>query len=55
VLAAVDLIRLGDAVRWEPSRGGQLFPHLHGVLTMDVVIGLEPVERDQDGRLTPPR
>jgi uncharacterized protein (DUF952 family) len=26
MLAAVDLSRLGDAVRWEPSRGGQLFP-----------------------------
>ena len=29
MLAAVDLSRLGDAVRWEPSRGGQLFPHIH--------------------------
>jgi uncharacterized protein (DUF952 family) len=26
MLAAVDLSRLGDAVRWEPSRGGQPFP-----------------------------
>ena len=30
VLAAVDLLRLGDTVRWEPSRGGQLFPHITG-------------------------
>lgn len=23
---------LGAALRWEPSRGGQLFPHLYGTL-----------------------
>lgn len=49
VLAAVDLTRLGDAVRWEPSRGGQLFPHIHGVMTMDAVISAAPLERTPDG------
>nr|MDQ2879278.1 DUF952 domain-containing protein [Pseudomonadota bacterium] len=29
-VAAVDLEALGDAIRWEPSRGGALFPHLYG-------------------------
>ncbi len=29
VLAAVDATRLGDALKWEPSRGGALFPHLY--------------------------
>ena len=48
VLAAVDLSRLGDAVRWEPSRGGELFPHIYGVLTMDAVISVGPLERTQD-------
>lgn len=28
----VDGDRLGDALRWEPARGGELFPHLHGRL-----------------------
>lgn len=28
----VDLAVLGDTVVWEPSRGGQLFPHIYGVL-----------------------
>lgn len=28
----VDADALGDALRWEPSRGGALFPHLYGVL-----------------------
>ena len=35
VLVAVDVDRLGDALKWEPSRGGQLFPHLYRALTLD--------------------
>ena len=31
-VAAVDLDALGDAVTWEPSRGGQLFPHIYAAL-----------------------
>jgi uncharacterized protein (DUF952 family) len=54
VLAAVDLPRLGDAVRWELSRGGQLFPHLYGVLTMDAVASVGPLERTPDGAVKLP-
>ena len=54
VLAAVDLSRLGDAVRWEPSRGGQLFPHIHGVLTMDAVVSVVPLQRTPDGAVKLP-
>jgi uncharacterized protein (DUF952 family) len=32
-IAAVDLAALGDAVRWEESRGGALFPHLYAPLS----------------------
>lgn len=32
VLATVDVVALGTAIRWEPSRGGAPFPHLYGVL-----------------------
>jgi uncharacterized protein (DUF952 family) len=32
VLVAVDAKLLGAALRYEPSRGGELFPHLYGVL-----------------------
>jgi uncharacterized protein (DUF952 family) len=32
LLVAVDADKLGDHVRWEPSRGGDLFPHLYGPL-----------------------
>lgn len=32
VLVRVDAARLGEALKWEPSRGGALFPHLYGDL-----------------------
>jgi len=37
VLLAVEADALGDALRWEPSRGGQLFPHLYRALRLDEV------------------
>ncbi len=37
VLVAVDAAALGDALRWEPSRGGALFPHLYGTLPLSAV------------------
>jgi uncharacterized protein (DUF952 family) len=39
VLAEVDLGALGDAVRWEESRGGALFPHAYGVLPLSAIAG----------------
>lgn len=48
-VAAVDLAALGSAVRWEPSRGGQLFPHIYGDLPLNAVVAYSPLERDQDG------
>lgn len=44
VVAAVDLAALGDAVRWEISRNGDIFPHLYGRLSMDAVLAHEPLE-----------
>jgi len=32
ILAAFEADDLGPALRWEPSRGGALFPHLYGPL-----------------------
>ena len=54
VVAAVDLAALGDAVRWEPSRGGALFPHLYGKLTMAAVRAHAPLTRGADGELLLP-
>lgn len=53
-VAAIDLDALGDAVRWEESRGGQLFPHIYGRMPLDVVIAYSPLERDGDGTVKLP-
>lgn len=53
-VAEVDLAALGDAIRWEPSRGGQDFPHLYGALPLDTVVAYSPLERDDDGTVRPP-
>ena len=49
LLVAVSTERLGDQLRWEPSRGGQLFPHLYGPLAMDAVVWVKPLPFS-DGR-----
>jgi uncharacterized protein (DUF952 family) len=54
MLAAVDLSRLGDTVRWEPSRGGQLFPHIYGFLPRGAVVSIAPLERTPDGAVKLP-
>ncbi|MGH6780865.1 MAG: DUF952 domain-containing protein, partial [Sphingomonadaceae bacterium] len=43
VIATVDLAALGGAVVWEPSRGGQLFPHLYGALPRTAITGTAPL------------
>ena len=53
-VVAVDLDALGDAVRWEESRGGQLFPHIYAALPLSAVIAYSPLERDDVGRVTLP-
>lgn len=54
-VAAVDLDALGDSLKWEPSRGGALFPHLYGgPLLLELVIAYGPLERDADGAVKLP-
>ena len=53
-LAAVDLSLLGDTVRWEPARGGQLFPHIYGLLPVGAVVSVATVERTTDGAVRLP-
>lgn len=53
-VAAVDLDALGDAVKWEVSRGGAEFPHLYAPLPLDAVIAYSPLERDDDGTVRLP-
>ncbi len=41
VLIAVDPKRLGEGLRYEPSRGGALFPHLYAPLPLDAVVSVK--------------
>jgi len=54
VVIAFDLSRLGEAVRWESSRGGELFPHCYGLLPMAAMIAAGPLERRADGTVLLP-
>lgn len=44
MIAEVDLIQLGDAVRWEAARGGDLFPHIYAELPIEAVVSLRKRE-----------
>ena len=50
VVFSVSAPKLGDALRWEPSRGGALFPHLYGELPLAAVRRVEPLPLDAQGR-----
>ena len=41
VIAEVDLTALGQAIRWEVSRGGALFPHCYAPLPLSAVLRVE--------------
>jgi uncharacterized protein (DUF952 family) len=49
VLVAVDADVLGDKLKWEPSRGGALFPHLYGELEIKAVLRVDPLPLDSAG------
>jgi len=53
-VAVVDLAALGEAVRWEVSRGGALFPHIYADLPLSAVLSHGPVVRDEAGTLILP-
>ncbi len=38
----IDADGLGEALKWEPARGGQLFPHLYRPLGLDEVANVQP-------------
>jgi len=48
-LLVVDTSKLGDALKWEASRGGMLFPHLYSSLSVDAVVEAVDVRLDADG------
>lgn len=53
-IAAVDLAPLAEAVRWEASTSGDLYPHLYAPLQRDMVLASAPLERSADGAIRLP-
>ncbi|WP_232631520.1 DUF952 domain-containing protein [Methylobacterium sp. Leaf118] len=50
LLVAVAADQLGEALRFEPSRGGALFPHLYGDLPLSAVRAVVDLPLGADGR-----
>lgn len=48
-LAALDSDALGDALKWEVSRGDALFPHLYGPLRLSDILWCQPLPLAEDG------
>lgn len=54
VLIACAACRLDGALRWEPSRDGQLFPHLYGPLPLDAVLEVAELPLEAGRHRFPP-
>lgn len=53
VLVAFDPDALGEALKWEPSRGGALFPHLYRALQLDEVVWDKSLPLGASGHIFP--
>ena len=49
LLIAVNADALGEALRWEPSRKNELFPHLYGDLDLGAVVATMDLRTRADG------
>ena len=50
LLVAIDAGALGEALKWEPSRGRELFPHLYAGLPLAAVRWTKPLPDEVSGR-----
>jgi uncharacterized protein (DUF952 family) len=50
MLVAVDAGALGPSLKWERSRGGELFPHLYDALLVAAVRWVKPLDDEVAGR-----
>ena len=50
LLVGVDADKLGENLKWEPSRGGDLFPHLYAPLSMECVVMSAEMPIGKDGK-----
>lgn len=53
LLVAVSVDALGDRLKWEPSRGGDLFPHLYGDLPVAAVTWTKKLPLSPAGHIFP--
>jgi uncharacterized protein (DUF952 family) len=53
VLVAFEAEDLGDGLKWESSRGGELFPHVYGVLPAAMARWVEPLPLGAAGHVFP--
>ena len=49
MVLALEAENLGPALKWEPSRGGALFPHLYGSLPTALVLEVRAAPLGADG------
>ena len=49
MLLAISASALGDQLKWEPSRGGQLFPHLYAALPASAVVRAKALTYNPEG------
>lgn len=50
LLMHIDAGKLGDRLKWEPSRAGALFPHLYGDLDVAAIMRVDPLPLGPDGQ-----
>ena len=53
VLVAIDADRMGAELKWEPSRGGALFPHLYRKLRLSEVVWDKSLPLGATGHIFP--
>jgi uncharacterized protein (DUF952 family) len=49
LLVSIEAERLGNALKWEVSRGGALFPHFYGQLQLAHVVRVDALPLRADG------
>lgn len=48
-VAVIEAAALGDALRWEVSRGGEKFPHIYGDLPWSAVTAVHLLKKSEQG------
>lgn len=54
MLLACEAERFGPDLKWEPSRGGALFPHLYRALTLQDLSWSRPIVTTDNGHVAGP-